>query len=489
MPADIDASGKWAPLSEDEIWRDYYLRIRGALLINVSVTTYVFIESLLTRWLGLYVSDYSVGLGLAIGFYSALILFWILNETNYRKRKIPPYLHFYFLGVSLYLANLVAITDLVHLTGGVSSIYPFLFVFLALVGAFIAPQRWVVPLALLGMVHHGALLWMETTGIIATFPAGVFSLSKGMPPTTGAMVVFGLFSLMTLFGMFFGLGLHRIFEAQRIQLVEARTDLQGQVDLRTRDLTKAMEKLKATYGSLDLEKQRQERFFAHVTHQFRTPIHVINNFLSNFFNGIYGDITPRQVEALDHLSMCSQNLLQLINNLLDMSKIQSGKMQVQDQPGSVREQLNKLSGVFKPLSEAKKVPIRLEVDDRVADELKIDWVKLEAILINLLHNAIKFSKDSPVIVRVASDAQTGETVFQVEDFGRGVPTEAREKIFEAFEQHQPTSEFRGSGLGLYISRMFANLLGGSLQFRDKDGSGSTFELRLPRPDRAGFESA
>lgn len=479
MPGLLAGITRQVPLTIDETWSDYYIRIRSALLINVSVTTYVFFESIVVRRLGYYVADFRVGLDLAIGFYSSLLLFWILNEYNYRKRKFTPEFHFYAIGVSIYLANIIAITDLIHLTGGASSMYPFLYVFLAMIGSFIAPQWFVMPLALLGMVMHGGILWLEATGVLVSYPPGVFSLSAGFGKEIGSIVVVGLFSVVTLIGMFFGQWLYRIFESQRQELVQARINLEEKVEHRTKDLTAAMEKIRTTYQSLDLEKQRQERFFAHVTHQFRTPIHVINNFVSNFFNGVYGSISHRQTEALNHLSMCSQNLLNLVNNLLDMSKIRSGKMSVRRQSHNLPEQMEKITKFLLPFSEAKQVPVIVEIESDVSDKIWTDWVKLEAILTNLLHNAIKFSKGSPVNLGISKEPSDEKLIFRVEDFGRGIPPDAHERIFEAFEQHKPTTETRGSGLGLYISRTFAELMDGELTFRPKQGAGSIFDLLLP----------
>lgn len=470
-----------SPLTEDEIWGDFYLRIRAVLFINVSVTTYVFCESLIIRYLGLYIDNFSTGLPLAIIFYCTLSLFFILNEYNYRKRRFTPQIHFYSIGVSLYLANVAAITLLVHLTGGASSIYPFLFVFLAMIGSFIAPQKFVAPLAGLGMISHAVVLWLETTGAIRTYPPGVFALAGGLSKEVSSIVVFGLFTIVTLIALFFGQWLFRIFESQREQLVMARSNLEKEVQLRTGDLTDAMEQLQKTYQSLDLEKQRQERFFAHVTHQFRTPIHIINNFVSNFFNGVYGSITPRQVEALNHLALCSQNLLNLINNLLDMSKIESGKMVYGAQRQPLRDQMKKITDFLKPITATKNIPINVAIAPEVPEVLETDWIKLEAIVTNLLHNAIKFSRETPVNLNVRKNEDGSELIFAIEDFGAGVPAEVQDRIFEAFEQHKPSPEFRGSGLGLYISRTFADILGGNLKYRNKEGAGAIFELRLPIP--------
>jgi len=475
----IGEKNNQAPMTLDEIWSDYYLRIRAALFINISVTTYVFIESIIVRRLGLYVSDFHVGLGLAIGFYSSLFIFWFLNEYNYKKRKFTPRVHFYSIGVSIYLVNLAAITDLIHLTGGASSLYPFLYVFLAMVGSFIAPQRFVLPLAILGVLLHGAILWLEVAKILPCYPSGIFSLATELDKEVGSIVVFSLFTVITLIGMFFGQWLFRIFESQREELILSRSNLEEKVNERTKDLTVAMEKLSITYKSLGLEKRRQENFFAHVTHQFRTPIHVINSFVSNFFDNIYGAITPRQTEALNHLSLCSQNLLNLVNNLLDMSNIRAGKLNVRQQVGNLSVRMEKIAKFLQPFSLAKKAPIVISIEPDVVRDFFTDWVKLEAILTNLLHNAIKFSRQGPVRLHISVDPGSERMVFRVEDSGPGVPREAIERIFEAFEQHQPDTEIRGSGLGLFICRAFAKQMGGEIICKTKEGAGAIFDLTLP----------
>lgn len=232
------------PLTPDEEWQDYYLRLRGVLLINVSVTTYTYLESLVSRYLGLYITDFIVGTWLVICFYACLILFFSFNEYNIRRRKLTPEIHFYGVGVALYLANLIAITILIHLTGGASSIYPFLYVFLAMVGSFIAPQKLVAPIALIGIFLHGLVLWLEYSGSIVSYPPGVFQLSQGIEPESGRLLVFCLFSVTTFFSLFFGQRLFRVFEQQRGLLVEARTNLQNLVRKKSEDLDKTIEKNK-----------------------------------------------------------------------------------------------------------------------------------------------------------------------------------------------------------------------------------------------------
>ena len=474
--------GRRPLLTVDEMRQDLYLRLKTGCLITLSLLLFVFGFTYLLRFPGLFGPRSSPGYILFGATLAYVLVIWALNEGLHRK--IPPtgrirLNRYHVLGATLYIGNLLAISVLVHFSGGVNSLFPVLYVLLAMYASFVGPQALTALLASLGVILHGILLWLGSRGALEAYPSGLFTLSERISPDRAAVVVFTLFSTMTFLFQLLGRRFYRLYESQRVQLADNRANLEALVNRRTRDLTATVEELRLTYASLAREKQGQEQFFAHVTHQLRTPIHVINSFVSNLLDGIYGAITPNQVEALHHLSGCSRNLLNLINNLLDMAKIKSGKMEVRTTRFPVFEELEKMISVVKSLAETRNVSLCLEVDPAVPDEIETDPLKLEAILLNLLHNAVKFSRDRPVSFRVLRSRQEDRLIFRVEDSGRGIPREHQERLFEPFEQLPGGHEIRGSGLGLYISRTFAGVMGGELRLFSEPGAGSIFELHLP----------
>lgn len=403
----------------------------------------------------------------------------LINEYNYRRRRTSAQAHLYGMGVALYLCHLLGITTLVHLTRGVTSPFALLYVLMAMVSNFTIPMKRMAPLLSLSVLLHGGLLWLEYSGRLPPFPSTFLRLDEGLSPGTVYVVVFGIMTLLTSTAMYISWYQRWATDSQLAQLTEAKVDLERLVEKRTRDLSATLAELRRTYESLEQEKQRQERFFTHVSHQFRTPIHVINNFLSNFNEGVYGEITSKQSQALDHISICSHNLASLINNLLDMSKIQSGKMECHAERCAIRPILERSVAVMQPLAQTRGVSLGLEMEVEVPDRVVTDTVKLDAILTNLIQNAIKVSKGRPVKVKVPRPGDDGQLIIEVTDEGKGIPAEHQEKIFGAFEQLGSSSEFRGSGLGLFISRSFARMMEGDLRVRSEPGRGATFELRVP----------
>ena len=242
----VSAKGtKRLPLTQEETWRDYYLRLRTALMVNAVVVLFAYGLTLFEHALGFYVRDFSPGHLLFAGILGVVVLFWGLNEHHFRTRRFSPTGHLYLVGTGIYASNLVSTTTMVHLTGGAQSVYPLLYVLLAGVGSFIAPRKIVVPLAVLGMACHGGLLLLENAEILQTYPHGMFTIHSLMQQGTATLAVFGAYSLMTLGSLFFGRRLYRLYEAQRDELVKARADLKRLVDEQTRDLTKTLENNRA----------------------------------------------------------------------------------------------------------------------------------------------------------------------------------------------------------------------------------------------------
>lgn len=242
----------------DETWQDVYLRIKTACIINAGVTglTYALVYLLrLPHLFGHWYSPANLALGCAL-LYTGI--FYSVNYYLYRQRVLTPKAHLFSIGTGIYLFNTITITVLIHLTGGVESLFPLVYVIMAMVGSFLAPRNLVLMLALLGALLHGTLLYLGHHGLISSYPSGLYVLSKDLPRDVAAISLFTLNTFMTVMFLFFGQRLYRIFESQREQLAEARTELSQLVEEKTRDLTESIERNRQLIQQEHLLKEENE---------------------------------------------------------------------------------------------------------------------------------------------------------------------------------------------------------------------------------------
>jgi PAS domain S-box-containing protein len=241
------------------------------------------------------------------------------------------------------------------------------------------------------------------------------------------------------------------------------------------------------WQSFELEKasRLKSEFLANMSHELRTPINVILGYTSLMRERIYGALTPQQDEALEKVYNTSQHLLDLINDILDLSKIEAGKMPLHIEPIDIGELLGELAETVQPMLRGKDVNY---VPD-IASDLPVvntDRTKLKQVLLNLLSNAIKFTPSGTVAVR--AHRSDGRVRIVIEDSGIGIKPEHLEAIFDDFRQidQSHTREYGGTGLGLSITRKLLMLLGGVITVESTYGAGSKFVLDLPvaAPDGA-----
>jgi signal transduction histidine kinase len=230
------------------------------------------------------------------------------------------------------------------------------------------------------------------------------------------------------------------------------------------------------------------RFYAAMSHELRTPINAIIGYNELLLSSIYGPLTPEQAVGLGRGQRAARHLLELVNDVLDLSKLEAGKMELVPERVRIPALIEDLFTTIRPLAE--KHGCELSLDGTACSQpIHTDPRRVRQILLNLLSNAVKFGAGNPVRVSCSSSAYGG-AVVEVEDRGPGVKEADIPRIFEEFVQ-LGTSEESGTGLGLPISRRLAELLGGRLTARSKVGSGSTFRLELPRdlPEGAGQPSS
>jgi signal transduction histidine kinase len=229
-----------------------------------------------------------------------------------------------------------------------------------------------------------------------------------------------------------------------------------------------------------------------MSHELRTPINVILGYTSLMRERIYGELTRQQDEALAKVYQTSQHLLELINDILDLSKIEAGKMPVHVEPLSVADLLAELAETVSPMLRDKGLTYRTDLADTLPI-VSTDRTKLKQVLLNLLSNAIKFTPSGSITV-VALPGQGPSGVpyvhISVTDTGIGIPPEHLETIFDDFRQldQSRTREYGGTGLGLSITRKLIDILGGRVDVSSVHGEGTTFSIVLPSLEPADADA-
>ena len=229
---------------------------------------------------------------------------------------------------------------------------------------------------------------------------------------------------------------------------------------------------------LELEQAMgvRNRFYASMSHELRTPINAVIGYSTLLIDNIYGPLNEKQREGLQRTLKAARHLLELVNDVLDLSKIEAGKIELALQPVNVSTLIEDLFITVRPLADEYGSQLSFDVPPEPFT-VTTDPRRVRQILLNLLSNAIKFGKKQPIEVKCAR-TEAGGVSISVIDKGEGISEEDRARVFEEFVQVSPTQQ-PGTGLGLPISRRLASLLDGSLEMESILGEGSIFTLTLP----------
>ena len=274
-------------------------------------------------------------------------------------------------------------------------------------------------------------------------------------------------------------------EAQSRRFAERTEEL----ELLSRDLLDANVRLEERAQQIAEANRAKSRFLANVSHELRTPLNAIVGYNSLARDGVYGELAAPMRGVQDRIAAAADHLLGLVNDVLDLSKIEVGRMAVDSQLVNVGALVDAVATVIEPMASAKRLHVDVVVA-RDVPELHTDPGHVRQILLNLVANAVKFTERGTItIVARRQDADLGDgIVVIVEDTGIGIAPEDHDRIFQEFEQVRPSgrgdSLERGTGLGLAIARKLARLLGGDVQVRSAPGAGSRFVLSLPRSSPA-----
>src|SRR3954470_12273215 len=266
-------------------------------------------------------------------------------------------------------------------------------------------------------------------------------------------------------------------EAEKRELeLEHRTSLLEAEARSAAKLAQMNDELHRRQVALEQAMGARNRFYASMSHELRTPINAVIGYSTLMLDGIYGPLNAKQKEGLQRTLKAARHLLELVNDVLDLSKIEAGKIELSIQPVLFPALIEDLFVTVRPLADEYGSTLSLEMQSE-SFNIVSDPRRVRQILINLLSNAIKFGEGKPILVR-CKQTDRGGVELEVIDQGVGISQDDITRIFEEFVQVSESKQ-PGTGLGLPISRRLAQLLDGSLTVQSSPGEGSIFRLTLP----------
>ena len=289
-----------------------------------------------------------------------------------------------------------------------------------------------------------------------------------------------------------------IANARTDALLEQSQRLTAELQARQQELQRSNAELADKAGELDLASRYKSQFLANMSHELRTPLNSLLVLARLLAQNLEGNLTAKQVEYATIIHSSGSDLLRLINDILDLTKVEAGKMEITPERFALAGLVEDLRGVFGPLTEEKRLRFMITTAPGVPAVLETDKQRLRQILYNLLSNAVKFTDHGRVELHIdtagpgQAGADTGSwVVFSVTDTGIGIGRDNLGSIFSPFQQADGTTSRRygGTGLGLAICREVAARLGGEVTVRSELGVGSTFSLRLPLAVLGGTRAA
>ncbi len=239
--------------------------------------------------------------------------------------------------------------------------------------------------------------------------------------------------------------------------------------------------LEGKTGELQVVSQHKSEFLASMSHELRTPLNAVIGFSEVLLERLFGDLNDRQEEYLRDILTSGRHLLELLNEILDLSKVEAGRMELESAPFAVRPVLEGGIAMVRERATLHRIDLALDVDPDLG-EVDSDELRVKQVVVNLLSNAVKFTPDGGH-VRVRARRVGSEVEVTVRDDGPGIAPEERERIFEAFQQgRRGAPKEEGTGLGLTLCRRITALLGGRIWLDTEVGVGSTFGFAVPVGD-------
>ncbi len=267
----------------------------------------------------------------------------------------------------------------------------------------------------------------------------------------------------------------------------------NEVEAKNKEVEEARRSLEEKAEQLTLTSKYKSEFLANMSHELRTPLNSLLILAQQLYENAEGNLTEKQIRYAKTIHSCGDDLIQLINDILDLSKIESGFISATFSPVRFSEITAFVETTFKPISEARHLRFNISTDTNLPEAMETDLQRLNQILKNLLSNSFKFTEKGEVRLKIfrangewkpgsqSLDNASQVVGFAITDTGIGIPLDKQNIIFEAFQQAEGSTsrKYGGTGLGLSISRGLAELLGGTIELQSEPGIGSTFILYLP----------
>jgi len=278
-------------------------------------------------------------------------------------------------------------------------------------------------------------------------------------------------------------------EANMATLEQQKKDMQKQ----NAELEKAHRELADKARQLEISSQYKTEFMANMSHELRTPLNSILLLSRLLLENTSNTLSPKQAEFAQTINSAGEDLLNLINEILDLAKVESGKIDIESEPVAIKSIAQAMQASFAPLAEQSGVVFSIDVAKDVPERLVSDRKRISQIVKNFLSNAFKFTSRGRIQLAFSTGAEppngqsagpaddAGWLSISVDDTGIGIPTDKQQLVFDAFQQADGSTrrKYGGTGLGLSISRELAHMLGGEISLTSEEGKGSCFTLHLP----------
>ncbi|HLH42440.1 MAG TPA: ATP-binding protein [Bryobacteraceae bacterium] len=251
-----------------------------------------------------------------------------------------------------------------------------------------------------------------------------------------------------------------------------------------RELTSTNRELELRNREIERADRLKSEFLASMSHELRTPLHTVIGFSELLAEELEGPLNDKQKRFVDHIHRDANHLLELINDILDLSKIEAGRLELRAEAFDLGEAVEESVASFRALARAKSIAIETQLPANVV--LEADRLRIKQIVVNLLSNAVKFTPEGGR-VRIEARLEDGAVSISVEDTGVGIPKEAQGAVFDKFYQVGETTKGlrEGTGLGLAITKRLVEQHGGRIELESEVGKGSRFQFRVPlRRDKA-----